>query len=435
MLPANAVKISPESFLSSLSQEVNKTLEAMKLIWKEAGYEEAECQSLLGELLNKMNLCLVNELGSEQRILDHAKEQIVIKLSHYNDLCKQLGRSGKVESDLGTNYANKFATLEKLLEIIDVDISQRESLLNGEYSKIFEVCTCLGEQVLSLDSYEAPNGYPALSDARLDLLREVHAEFQQKKKARIDEMKQTATKSFELIKDLEIVKEGWQTLPGSSGFDECTAALMKFFQTGDWSMGYHTKDVELLQRCIDVMKEERDRRRDDLTTTGAEIARLWTLLRIPTAERDAFNSSFRMNLSMETLNKGHQELERLMTVRKTSLKRVVTAIRNDITTLWNEAGIESEQQRRMELPIFYEDVDTLQDSAVEMHESYYTKLKARVDELRPILNKIARREAIIQERVELEHIQLNPERLIARGPKAREDRYSGLLLSLDHFVN
>ena len=45
-----------------------------------------------------------------------------------------------------------------------------------------------------------------------------------------------------------------------------------------------------------------------------------------------------------------------------------------------------------------------------------------MDVLRPILHKIARREAIIKERVELEHIMLDPERLRARGPKAREDR-------------
>lgn len=62
-------------------------------------------------------------------------------------------------------------------------------------------------------------------------------------------------------------------------------------------------------------------------------------------------------------------------------------------------------------------------SQVEIHESYYTKLKARVEELKPILMKIARRETIIQERIELEHIQLNPERLTARGPNAREERY------------
>lgn len=49
-------------------------------------------------------------------------------------------------------------------------------------------------------------------------------------------------------------------------------------------------------------------------------------------------------------------------------------------------------------------------------------MRARVDELKPILQKIVRREAVVQERIELEHIQLNPERLTARGPNAREER-------------
>ena len=34
--------------------------------------------------------------------------------------------------------------------------------------------------------------------------------------------------------------------------------------------------------------------RFELSTTGAEIARLWTLLRIPTADREAFQASFKV---------------------------------------------------------------------------------------------------------------------------------------------
>ena len=54
---------------------------------------------------------------------------------------------------------------------------------------------------------------------------------------------------------------------------------------------------------------------------------------------------------------------------------------------------------------------------VEIHQAYLEKLQARLVELRPLIQKITRREAIVQERIELEHIQLNPERLTARGPK------------------
>ena len=36
--------------------------------------------------------------------------------------------------------------------------------------------------------------------------------------------------------------------------------------------------------------------------------------------------------------------------------------------------------------------------------------------------QISRREAVVQERIDLEHLQMNPERLTARGPNAREER-------------
>jgi hypothetical protein len=42
--------------------------------------------------------------------------------------------------------------------------------------------------------------------------------------------------------------------------------------------------------------------------------------------------------------------------------------------------------------------------------------------LRPLLAKITRRELIVKDRLDLEHLMLNPERLTARGPNAKEDR-------------
>ena len=72
---------------------------------------------------------------------------------------------------------------------------------------------------------------------------------------------------------------------------------------------------------------------------------------------------------------------------------------------------------------------------VDEHEKYFNTIKQRVEDLRPILQKISRRETVVQERIELEHIQLNPERLTARGPNAREERlYSINPFSYDIFV-
>ena len=100
----------------------------------------------------------------------------------------------------------------------------------------------------------------------------------------------------------------------------------------------------------------------------------------------------------------------------------MTEIRAEIAPIWDELEVDTDEQRQCEFPLYFVPVDELEDTSVDSHEAYLNELKARVDELRPLLQKIAKREAIVLERIELEHIQLNPERLTARGPQARQER-------------
>jgi len=43
-------------------QLADETVESLQGIWREAGYEEVECQGLLGDLLNKMKLTCAAEV-------------------------------------------------------------------------------------------------------------------------------------------------------------------------------------------------------------------------------------------------------------------------------------------------------------------------------------------------------------------------------------
>jgi hypothetical protein len=48
---------------------------------------------------------------------------------------------------------------------------------------------------------------------------------------------------------------------------------------------------------------------------------------------------------------------------------------------------------------------------VEQFEKYYAELKLKVEELRPLLLRLSKREVIVEEKIELEHSMQNPERL------------------------
>ena len=62
------------------------------------------------------------------------------------------------------------------------------------------------------------------------------------------------------------------------------------------------------------------------------------------------------------------------------------------------------------------------DCQLEEHEEYCLRLRERVEELRPILLKIQSREALVEDRIELERLQLNPDRLKNRSANAFAER-------------
>lgn len=415
----------PATFKQNVSKVTDETLASLAKIWKEAGYEESECEMLLADLFVKMKTTYLAELAAEQQILEHAKVEVANKCEHYRELCTKLGRKPTASCGAGANYADKLAGLESLLSEIETEVSERQGLLDVEFDAINELVTMLGEQAPSMDLFDGPEGTPLLSDCRLELLREFKESLLQLKQERIEEMKNVAIDCIRSYSDLVVEDEGFYTLPDCDVYAEMDAALLKFGQsqcTTELQMGVHLHDLIALKDRSQALLDEKERRRSELSETGTEIARLWTLLRVPSADREAFQASIKMNLSMETLAKGRDELERLREIRASSLEQVVGSIRNDITALWEEIGIDNDEQRQTEFPIFSQSVEVLGDSTVEVHEEYFTALKVRVEELRPILQKITRREGVVLERIELEHLQMNPERLQARGPNARDER-------------
>jgi len=97
-------------------------------------------------------------------------------------------------------------------------------------------------------------------------------------------------------------------LPPPSPFAACDVALFRFAEkpSSALTLPLHRDTVALLTARCAALVDEKERRREELAQSGAEIAHLWTLLRIPQQEREAFQTSFKMNLSLETLAKGRQ---------------------------------------------------------------------------------------------------------------------------------
>ncbi len=364
------VRLTPEAFKQKLMQMTDDVLKDLYAIWGETGYDDSECQGLLGEVLGKFKERYREELVAERHILDHAKTQVQQKLQTYNELCQKLGRAGKDEASVGGSCTTRLVALDKLIFEADQEISQREKVFQTELQRCATVAAALGEPAKVLDDFKGPPGTTPFSDARLVLIKEYYNSLETAKNRRQIEVVEIANNCCQQMVDLEVYSEGWQPCsesPVTVDMASCVAMLSKYSENGNREvLGLRTADLQMLKNCLVVLVQEKEARRNELAKLGAEIARLWTLLRVPSADRELFQTSFKMNLSMETILKGRGELDRLLALRQTSMKQIVSSIRAEILALWEESGMDSPELQAEEFPIYFKDVESLDDNVVSI---------------------------------------------------------------------
>jgi hypothetical protein len=154
----SGLRFQPESFKTRLLQLADETLDSLQAIWTEAGYEDVECQGLLGDFLKKIKDTCSSELAAEQQILDHAKQTVTAKIDEFTKLCQQLGRQPCGHQSYGDNCADRLAELERLIAEISIEVSQRQKLLDVEFDAIDELVRLLGEPAPSHDLFKGPEG-------------------------------------------------------------------------------------------------------------------------------------------------------------------------------------------------------------------------------------------------------------------------------------
>jgi hypothetical protein len=94
--------------------------------------------------------------------------------------------------------------------------------------------------------------------------------------------------------------------------------------------------------------------------------------------------------------------------------KLVVEARETIATLWDETNATKEQRSSFE-PFSVQNEDLFNDELLEKHEEYIRALQGRLEHMKPIRKMIKHREDIIQERMEYEELQKDPNRLQQRG--------------------
>lgn len=435
-------RLLPEIFKHKLVHMAEEAITSLQNIWAEAGYEESERQRLLGELLNKLKTSCANEVAAEEQILAHARQEVETLTTDVITKHSQLGRVARLDHVAKMTVTDKLTELDKILTAISKEVDERQSLFDKEMVVISAISQDLGEPMPLTNAFDGPAGTPFLSDVRLNLMKDYRARLETQRQQRRQELEALYRECITHMQDMCYVEEGSIHPQEQAAFKELDASIARFGRAlqvnnnTELPLAAMTKQhVQQLTLRVEKLVEEKEHRRSELSKTGEEIARLWSLLRVERADREAFTASFKKNLSLETLRKGYSEAGRLRQLRKESLGSVLSVLRGDIETLWVEIGMLSSPLAAQECPNaqetelcrqefcdFFVPGEEATEELLDAHEAYFSNLRQRVEELRPLLLKIHRREVIVQERIELEQLQMNPERLTARGPNAREER-------------
>jgi hypothetical protein len=359
----SGVRVQPTDFKVRVTHLVDETLESLQSIWNEAGYEESECQGLLGDILTKFKTLCSAELSAEQQILEHAKNQVLERFNEYERLCAMLDRGGvNYDTSLGDNYAERLSQLEKLISDIELEVSQRQDVLDAKREEVKSLASQLGED-LEVE-YDGGDQYCELADIRLELLDSYRGKLEVLQMERTAEMSIIAGDIKKYLTDLAVAKEGPENLPDWKEFGD----IDKFLLASEdlQGMSCHRRELNRFASRLKGLQGEKERRKEELSQNGAEIARMWTLLRVPSADRAIFQNSFEMNLSLATLSKGRGELSRLKQLRMESLGTVLSSLREEIAGYMQELGVTTEDQILQEFPLFFCPIEDLDDNAVSI---------------------------------------------------------------------
>ena len=406
-----------QTIRDSLTILASNTATELEDVWDEVGYTPEERASQLSDLLTAFrNLC-EDKVAEERGVAEQFQQTI----SEHLDEIQRTSKALKKEVDLhsleenyrGLSLTDALATLEVSLESLRADANDA----------LADICDCRDELV---DAHAAlgKDIEEEWLDVSSDLTLERRDQFHRKVEAIHAVVETRRLETVQLLKECQHLMQDLHIDPDENPFDqkisgslihgENTVITIASNIETDTCTGISEKVLHDVTKRIEELNIERRRRKDLLGKMGNEIGTLWEKLHVSEEEQRAFAESVK-GLGMDTIAKGEEELKRLHILKARMIGKLIIGAREEIRGLWYEIGVSEEHQSTFE-SINVTDETLYTDDLLSEHEEYVEALNARLEQMRPILRLIEKREEIIEERMKYEKLQKDPERLQQRGP-------------------
>ncbi|KAL3815336.1 hypothetical protein ACHAXA_002120 [Cyclostephanos tholiformis] len=453
----------------SLDRLAITTGRALEGIWDDVGVAPDERASHLADLVERISHLCESKVGEEEALRDQFRKEIADARKEYEGICSALKLEGEEDPvarmrrdpsardpdgvagggvSLQWEYEAMMGRLESLRSVRECATS--DMLVSR--SRIHEAYAALSGCTVE-ESSGAADMRP-YSDVESDLTLERREEFRrgahQYEEAVSTRVRAVVSLLFDcqcLIRELEILpsdedsvgrsEDDFKIMNSLQPIEECSAesedkgsnrlnggfsagrnesknyTIVSLFESSS-CIGISNSALERITSRIAELNGEKRRRRVKLGEMGQVISALWTMLRVTEEEQRMFTASIR-GLGMDTIRKGEVEIARLNELKKAMIGQLVRDQRVAIEELWCKT--ESSESERASFDSYFriQDEEQLTSEVLVKHEEYVSSLKAKLRKMQPILDLIAKREAIVEERIELELLQKDPDRLKGRG--------------------
>lgn len=416
---ASMMLLSPSrSIVETLTSLATTTGHQLEKIWDEVGYSPDDRASQLNDLLIKFKeIC--DEKVSEEKGVAETFRQTIIEAKD-----EMLNTAAALKADIDLTMLGEYSSTQTLTD----ELATLEAALEGLRAASNVAREELKEsQDFIIEAHNALNIEidVAYKDITSDLTSDRRAFFRAKKSEMKDELSSRMNAVIQLVRDCQQLMNDLRMEPekSDSDLDRRISGSLVRSKDGSFMMaskfrsetcvGITSQTLEELTHYVAELHGEKRRRKEKLQHMGSEIAILWEKLRVPENEQIAFTKSVQ-GLGTDTLSKGENELKRLRLLKSQMIVKLVEESREAIKDLWDQINA-NDKLRSSFLPFQINDIELFSDSLLDEHEEYINHLAAKLEQVKPILRLIERRECIIRERTQYEELQKDPERLKQRG--------------------
>mmetsp|Transcript_21665 Transcript_21665/g.32929 ORF Transcript_21665/g.32929 Transcript_21665/m.32929 type:complete len:775 (+) Transcript_21665:150-2474(+) len=432
-----------QTISESLTALAHSTSRELEVVWDEIGLSPEERADQLTDLLLAFRSACEQKVKSEREVCENYRQMIV----DYKEEIRDTSMALKVEADetlllprpdpetfsrssIQQGHNGPLLSLQDEVYTLEVAL---ENIRNVAQVAKKELQRCSDSLVDNHDALGLEID-PKWMDVESDLTRP-RIEMFQEKVVELDALVNTRTSAVvQLIRDCQELLDAMrifdepQTQQGanSNSNKELDSKIMtslfkdenknlrivSIFPT-DTCTGINATTLDDLTRRISELHSEKRRRKAKLGEMGAVISELWEKLHVPNEEQRAFSESIN-GLGMETLNKGEKEMTRLYQMKEDMMGNLILDCRERVKKLLEETNATPSQRNNFQ-GMNIDDETLFNDDLLSEHENYISLLTNRLEQMRPLLDMIGKREMVVAERMQYEGFLKDPTRLQQRG--------------------